>query len=111
LYVGKELDPREAESCKDRNDGGLTRLRKRAFPLEQKDGTDPAVHCFQRQSMGSVPFMGAVNPALHTQAVDAPFSCAEGLAARKAPTSAGQVVHTALPGGIIHTFQPGFQGE
>jgi hypothetical protein len=47
--------------------------------------------------MGSVPFMGAVNPALHTQAVDAPFSCAEGLAARKAPASAGQVAHTALP--------------
>jgi hypothetical protein len=47
--------------------------------------------------MGSVPFMGAVNPALHTQAVDAPFSCAEGLAARKTSASAGQVVHAALP--------------
>jgi len=47
--------------------------------------------------MGLVPFMGAVNPALHTQAVDAPFSCVEGLTARKTPASAGQVVHAALP--------------
>jgi len=38
-----------------------------------------------------------VNPALHTQVVDAPFSCAEGLATRKTPASAGQVVHDALP--------------
>ena len=96
--MGKALDPREDESCKDRNDGGLTRLRNRAFEQirEDRNSTFPTVHCFQRQSMGSVPFMGAVNPALHTQAVDAPFSSAEGLA-RKTPASAGQVVHTTLP--------------
>jgi hypothetical protein len=47
--------------------------------------------------MGSVPFMGAVNPALHTQAVDAPFCSAEGLAAAKTPASAGQVVHPDEP--------------
>ena len=93
--MGKTLDPREEETCKDRNDGGLTRLRNRAFEQNGEDGTSPAVHCFQRQSMGSVPFMGAVNPALHTQAVDAPFSARK--AARKTPASAGQVVHAALP--------------
>ena len=93
--MGKELDPREDETCKDRNDGGLTRLRNRAFEQNGEDGTSPAVHCFQRQSMGSVPFMGAVNPALHTQAVDAPFSARK--AARKTSASAGQVVHAAAP--------------
>ena len=73
-------------------------MRNRAEQIrEDRTWTAPTVHCFQRQSMGSVPFMGAVNPALHTQAVDAPFSCAEGLAARKTPASAGQVVHAALP--------------
>ncbi len=95
--MGKELDPREDETCKDRNDGGLTRLRNRAFEQngEDRTRTAPPAHCFQRQSMGSVPFMGAVNPALHTQAVDAPFSARK--AARKTPASAGQVVHAALP--------------
>ena len=48
--------------------------------------------------MGSVPFMGAVNPALHMQGVDVPFSFAEGLLIpRKTPASAGQVMHAVLP--------------
>jgi hypothetical protein len=47
---------------------------------------------------GSVPFMGAVNPALHMQGVDVPFSCEEGLLIpRKTPASAGQLVHVVLP--------------
>jgi hypothetical protein len=48
--------------------------------------------------MGSVPFMGAVNPALHMQAVDAPFSsCAEGLARKTQASIAAQDLHAALP--------------
>jgi hypothetical protein len=43
--------------------------------------------------MGLVPFMGAVNPELQKQAVDV----AEGLAAKKTPASAGQVVHVVAP--------------
>ena len=98
MYAGKGMDPREDEPCQDRNDGGLTRLRNRAFEQNGADGTAPAVHCFQRQSLGSVPFMGAVKPALHTQAVDAPFSsCAEGLARKTKASTAAQDLHVALP--------------
>jgi hypothetical protein len=60
--------------------------------------------------MGSVPFMGAVNPALHTQAVDAPFSsCAEGLARKTKASTAAQDLHAALPEASFTRFSRDFR--